>query len=152
LRETSKQTVARAYIKPVIQFAVGALILSFVAAASESPSEMGLYFGLRLAIGIPVGVLAFFLCCMAWIGFDAPLHLIAIRLAGVYAVTDAAAAVLGYLPVPMIPFMITMAIYIGLLADSLELDLQDAVLVGVVTWFIKVMAMIFIVAYLVGVL
>jgi hypothetical protein len=148
MRATSRQTARWAYLKPLIHFGIGILILSFIAAASDAPSGVAILYGVKLAIGVPIGVLAFFLCCLIWMGFDAPMHLTAIRLAGVYALTDAAAALLSFVPIPLIPWLITLALYVGLLAESLELDLQDAILVGLVTWFIKFMALMFLLAWL----
>jgi hypothetical protein len=148
MRLTSKQTARAAYMKPIIQFAAGALVLSFVAAGSENPGWFAIIYTVKLAIGVPIGVLAFFLCCLLWMGFDAPMHLTALRLAGIYAVVDAVGAVLGLLPIPLVPFLLTMALYIGMLAESLELDLQDAILVGLVTWFIKFIGVISLAVYL----
>jgi hypothetical protein len=148
MRATSRQTARWAYLKPLIHFAIGILILSFIAAGSDEPAKLAAGYTINMVVGIAIGVLAFFLCCLIWMGFDAPMHLTAIRLAGVYALTDAAAALLSFLPLLLISWMITLALYIGLLAESLELDLQDAVLVGLVTWFIKFMAFMVILVWL----
>ena len=50
--------------------------------------------------------------------------------------------------IPFIPFTITMAVYVCLLADALDVDLQDAVLIGLVTWLIKWFGLMAILYYL----
>jgi hypothetical protein len=141
LHKQSRDTVRWAYLKPLIQFAVGFAVIILYYAFQNDMSDIA-YYAISYIITVPIGVVAFFICCALWMGFDAPLHLTAIRLAGVYAVTDAVGVILGQLPIPLLPWIITLMVYIGLLADSLELDLQDAMLVGIVTWFIKLFAVI----------
>jgi hypothetical protein len=67
---------------------IGTTILLVVIFTSDEPRGYGIFYGLQLAIGVPIGVVAFFLCCLLWMGFDAPMHLTALRLVGVYALTD----------------------------------------------------------------
>jgi hypothetical protein len=65
----------------------------------------------------------------------------------VYALTDGIGGLLGLAGIPFIPFTITMAVYVCLLADALDVDLQDAVIIGLVTWLIKWFGLIAIFVY-----
>jgi hypothetical protein len=135
-RDLSRETARWAYLKPLIQFAVGFAISMTVLAARGHPEGIPA-FAISYAIQVPIGCIAFFLCCLLWMGFDAPMHLTALRLAGVYALVDAATLVLGFLPVPLVPVLLILFLYVGLMAESLDLEIVDAVIVGLLTFFLK---------------
>jgi hypothetical protein len=147
MRRQSQETMRWAYIKPLIHLAIGAALLLAIIFTSADPRAYAIFYGLKLAIGVPIGVVSFFLCCLIYMGFDAPMHLTALRLAGVYALTDGLGGLIGLAGIPFIPFTITMAIYVCLLADALDVDLQDAVIIGLVTWLIKWFGLIAIFVY-----
>jgi hypothetical protein len=146
-RYDSDRIARMAYIKPLLHFGVGILIVAFFYLA-QNEGEALMFYALKYAIQVPIGVVAFFLCCLLWMGFDAPMHLTALRLAGVYALVDAASLILSLLPLHFLGWVIVLAIYIGLLAEALELDLQDAIIVGVVTSLIRVLVALGIFAHL----
>ena len=98
-------------------------------------------------VGVPIGVAVFLLCCMIWIGFDAPIHLIAFRLAGVYAVTNIAQTLIGFAPYGgIVLWLIPMAMYVGLLSQMLEIELAEAIVVGFLTFLAKVIIALTIIA------
>lgn len=132
------ETVKWAYLKPVIQFGVGILGIMLYLTAMGEPDRI-LFHLVSYAIEVPIGVVVFLLCCAMWIGFDAPIHLIALRLAGVYALTNLTSVVVGLVPIWFVGRTIVLAVYIGMLAESLDLEIQDAVIVGLLTFLVKVL-------------
>lgn len=147
--KAARDTVRIAYVKPLIMFAVGFIISASVLGTVEDDWWALVAYLIKYAIYVPTGVLGFFVCCYLWLGFDAPLHLTALRLAAVYAVTDAVGSMLWFLPIPFLAMVIALFVYVGLLADMLELELGDAVIVGFVTFVIRLVGMIAVSIYLI---
>ncbi len=135
--EDNKQTVRDAYRRPLIYLGVGLAGLAIVALIRGSPMDI-LFYLLRYAIEVPAGVTAFLLCCVLWVGFDAPVHLIALRLAGIYALVDLITSVAGAFTAGLLAFPVGGLFYISLLMKELDLDMQDAVIVGLVTFICKI--------------
>ncbi len=133
LDEDSKQTVRDAYRRPLISLGVGLVGLAIVALLQGSPGDIPIML-LGYAIRVPGGVAAFLLCCVLWVGFDAPVHLIALRLAGIYALVDLVSAVVGLVPMlSMFYWPVGLLLYISLLMKELDLEVQDAVIVGLIS-------------------
>jgi hypothetical protein len=99
---------------------------------------------------VPVGMAVYFIVCYLWIGFDAPLHIIALRLAGIYAVSDASRVLLMLIPGfgPILAIFGPLLIYIGLLMKLLEIEIVEAVVLGLSTWFVKIIVAIIIISLL----
>jgi len=149
-RYESARIARMAYIKPLIQFAIGAIGIGFIL-ISQQETELFMNYLLLYGIRVPIGVAVFFACCLVWMGFDAPMHLTAIRLAGVYALVDLLAVLLvTFLPIPLFINVIVLFVYVGLLADSLDLDLQDAIIVGLITYLVRILATVAIRMYLIN--
>ncbi|MEK6701524.1 MAG: hypothetical protein AABZ53_04625 [Planctomycetota bacterium] len=146
-----RESVRLEYTKPVWMFVIG-LVLSVALAAlstkgNVTASTAMLVYLFKYALYVPSGVIVFLLCCAIWIGFNAPIHLTALRLAGIYAITDAVASVVGFIiPMQLIVWLAMLLTYVGLLQDMLELDLVDAILVAVVTFFVRLGVVVAIVA------
>jgi hypothetical protein len=140
------------YFKPLLMLAIGGgLTLLILALAGDA--EEALSYSIAFAIKLPVGLAVFLMCCYLWIGFDAPIRLTILRLAGIFAVVDLVALVVGY-PLSGVPvlgtygvLLIAGGVYVGLLMDMLELDLQDACIVGLITYVVWVVGGLFLVAY-----
>lgn len=146
-REDSVRVVRWAYLKPVLQFAIGSLVIACYYGSKHETDVVVRYF-LTYIITVPIGVLGYFLCCVLWMGFDAPMHLTALRLAGVYALVDMVYVLVGIGPGVMMVGLLPLALYGALLAESLDLELQDAIIVGLVTFLIKFGAMLAIAAFI----
>lgn len=144
-RENSKAVAKEAYLKPLVYFAVGYLGVCFIAGLQGGVGHV-LFYSISLAIQIPIGVAVFWACCLVWIGFDAPIHLTAIRVAGIYALSDLAGSVFGFLP--LVGWVASLLVYAGLMMELLEIDLQDAVLVSVATFVVKVILVIYFIAWI----
>ncbi len=85
---------------------------------------------LGLAIITPLAFVAYITCCALWIGFDMPIAITAIRLAAIYAWSDAVRLVLTLLMgehLAVIAWMISMAVMFWLLNKWLELDFVDSI-------------------------
>lgn len=148
-RETSAAVAREAYLKPLIYFAVGFGAVSLIQLFSQGPMHAAAY-ALGYAIQLPIGVAVFWVCCLVWIGFDAPIHLTALRLAGIYALVDLADVIFTFVPIPLVGWAVPLFIYIGLLMDLLEMDLQDAVIVALITFLVRTVITLFVVAKIYG--
>ncbi|MCA9289201.1 MAG: hypothetical protein KDA05_11485 [Phycisphaerales bacterium] len=152
--KAARDVVREAYTKPLIMFGVG-LAISVVAAMIGAGSLSAGFtataaYLIAYAIYVPLGVAVFLLCCLVWLGFDAPIHLIALRLAAVYAVTDAVGVFVAFIPLGIIQMAIIVIVHVGLLQDMLELDLTDAILVGLLTFGARLIIFLFAVAWISG--
>jgi hypothetical protein len=145
--EDNRQTIRWAYIKPLITIAAG-LALMCIIAASRGGEAYVIGYLIKYAAGFPIAAMVFWICCLMWVGFDAPLHLMLLRMAGVCAVTDAAAAAVDGLPLYFVTRAFIMIVFVGTLTDAMEMDMTDALIVGVITWLAKVMAVLAIIAYM----
>lgn len=148
-KDEAKSVRRNAYLRPLLYFAVGFGIVSVVVGGSGGVDAV-LAYALTYAVQVPIGVGVFLACCYLWIGFDAPIHLTALRLAGIYALVDLADIIFAFIPIPVLGWLIPLTIYIGLLMELLEMDLQDAVIVGLLTFIVKVVIGAFVIAHLVG--
>jgi len=144
-KESSAQTAREAYLKPLIYFVVGFLGVCLIQAFQHGLGGV-VFYGVSYAIQVPIGLAVFWVCCLVWIGFDAPIHLTALRLAGIYALVDFAGSILGFIPIMggVIGWLVSLLIYIGLLMDLLEMDLQDTVIVALLTSLAKTVIAIFV--------
>lgn len=140
----SKRQARKAWSSPIIMAVVGVSISTgVVALAGGGPAvlEHLISFGLTLVIA---GVV-YFVCSLLWIGFDEPLPMTALRLTGAVALGD-----IGFTLVSLSPFrpfyiwIIPTIIYCVILAQVMEVDYEDAVIVAVVTGVLKVVAVLYI--------
>jgi len=143
-RETEKQTLRKMYIQPLIMTAIGmavavvayAIIGSLSGGATSGVGGVVAYL-IYFALSLPLGFITYVVCSMIFIGFDEPLGVTLVRLAAVYAVTDACAAILSGIPfVSWITWPLQAAVYLGLLMQIMELDWEDAWLVAAVTFIV----------------
>lgn len=87
-----------------------------------------LVYGLFL---VATGWVIFLICSLIWIGFDQPLHTIAVQLAGVYLGVSGISVLTDLIPIPLIPWLINLAFLIGLLQKLLDIDTNDAIAVAI---------------------
>ncbi|MEX2218067.1 MAG: hypothetical protein WD749_04840 [Phycisphaerales bacterium] len=147
MREFSRREARWAYLKPLIQMTVGMLVMAFFLAVRGKEDEIPWYIASCL-IQVPFGCMVFFACCLLWIGFDAPMHLTAIRLAGVYAITEGLAHVMSLVPMPLMGWIAWLLIYAALLAESLDLEFNDAIFVALFSFVVKIALVVAIYQYL----
>lgn len=133
------------YHKPLIM--LGAGVAGCIAIAAFQGREVGAgavalsfaaVYPLILAVELAFGIIGLWLAAKIWLGGVGYLTLAILRLAGIYALTDAIALLLE--PLLLVGWLIRIAIYLGLLAWLFELEIQDSIFVGLITWFVKIAA------------
>lgn len=146
--EEDRAATARAFwLKPMLMLTIGVGIMCAISIADGGGTALALY-GVKFVANLAVGVLVFWICSHIWIGFDEPFRWVAFRIAGIYAVMDVLWYLRGLLPIPFIfPALVLLAIYVHLLMSELDIDLQDAILVGIVTFVAKLMLVFAMVAW-----
>lgn len=155
--EESMRIARRAWINPIIMIAVGVGIMSIVYGSQAGAAGV---LGYLIAFGIQlfIGLVVYFVCSIMWIGFDEPIPMTALRLAGVYALADVAFSLVGMVAVPglglmgMAVFIIPMFVYVGLLSQVMEIELVDAIIVALVTAVVRTFIGAMVVAWAMGLL
>lgn len=117
------------YAKPIVVFLVGMSLTVAVLSALGVDARVTLtVFLVKDAIFVPLGLVIYFMCCVMWLGFDAPFHLNALRLAAAFAVTDVVMVFAAFFGIAgWVMVLATMAICLHQLMDH---DMPDAVLVS----------------------
>lgn len=130
-RKSSRAIARNAYLVPVIVFAIGLTASVAIFSGLGADSERALVvFLTRYAVFVPIALVIYFICCLMWIGFDAPLHLTALRLAAALAITDPIflpSLMLGYMGIAVMAAALGLAIY-----KLMDLDIQDAVIMALI--------------------
>lgn len=128
LQEESKNSARMEYIRPLLMLAVGLGGLT-IFHLSQYDNE-GLAASLiAFAIKVPSGTVAFWILCLVWFGFDAPLRLTVLRLAGIFAITAFADQLLIMTGLPILIWPVSFFLYYGLLMQELDIDDWKEVLV-----------------------
>lgn len=142
----------QAYTQPLITFAACfSVMLVYASVIGSDPATGMARYAIGFAISMVFGWLAYNGMCLVALGFDAPQHLIILRLAAVYTASDLAFAASGYIPIPLLPWIFALLTYLSLLMYYLEMELSEAMLLAVVTFIAKVIALLIVVAWLMGV-
>ena len=108
---------------------------------SDDPTGFGMIgYSILFTINLVFGLLIYWVCCALWIGFGESLALGLVKLAGIYAISSFAQVVLLMTPVPLAGWLISVIIYISLLKKMLDLETFDAIVLVVLTFVAKVIA------------
>lgn len=146
LDEVSREVEKEEYRKPLIMICIGLVaVVAFVSlvvgrtsgikAATLSLTVYAVAFPFRVI----VDVVAFWLCGLLWLGFDAPWKLTAWRFAGTLAVCDAVWILLGsYFGI--FGFLVFGAIYALCLVQLFDLEWFDARIVAFITFVVNILA------------
>jgi len=155
--ETSREVVRKAYLTPLVIFLIcsglAMTIYAAVGGAFGGLNVLGLM--IDFAITAPITIAAFYLCAVLFIGMDEPFGLVCIRMFAVLAATELAGAA-GYalnaqMPgLGMILWLVPWFVYVATMVTLMEIDIVDALIVGFVSGFIKFMATMFLVAWVIG--
>lgn len=135
LAETSKETTRAEYLRPIFYFVGGLIGLALIHLIRGDPFAL-LVDSLSVIIQVPIGVGVFWLCCLMIFGFDAPMHLTALRLAGIYSVVGAVGTLVDLFTIGIVTFVVTGIVWIGMLMSELDLEIQDAVIYSLMSNFI----------------
>lgn len=126
------------YTKPVFMIVIG-LFLSSVLWASQFSEGVAVARMIGLAAQTLLGIIAFWLCSILWIGFNQPFHLIALKLIGIYAISELAYVIaFMFIPVLIVPWVVVLFVSLGLMVQLLDLDITDAVIFAIITIFLKI--------------
>jgi len=150
-RELAKSIARQEYRKPILMFLIGAGgVCAYLAATEPQAGTEILKYLISYLIEVPIGFAVFWICTIVWIGFDAPIHLTALRLAGIYAAVDLALVICANIPIPFAGLFIPALMYVGFLSEMLEMDLIDAIVVGFLTFMAKLGVGILLTMYVLG--
>ncbi|HYE61566.1 MAG TPA: hypothetical protein VD997_06195 [Phycisphaerales bacterium] len=147
---TSREVTKWAYLKPVIMLAIGLGGVFLVDLLRHPGWEWPLFRIIDLAVTIPAMMAVYIACAIAWIGFDMPLHLVALRISGAYAVANLIYTVLSFLPVPIVPMGFASIAYVWMLHEDLDMELPDAVIVAVLSFGTRAILYITLGAWIAG--
>jgi hypothetical protein len=127
-RQLSRQIVRDTYLKPAIIAVIGLVGLAIVAAVHRSP-VLGAAYAIWIAGSVLLGTGVYFMFCLMWAGFDAPMHLAAIRLVAVFGMTTFVSETLDFFFIRPVVWVISILIYYGMLMSLMEIDeWKDALL------------------------
>ena len=95
-------------------------------------------FGVDFVFTVTIGWLVFFLCSIAWIGFDQPLRTTFVQTVGALGMFAGIWSVMMLIPVPgLIRSVLGFFILMGLLGDALDIDYQDAGIIAIIVSVLK---------------
>lgn len=124
--------------KPIIMAFIGLVVSALVWLAADGPAGL-VVFGVDFAFTVAIGWVVFFVCSVAWIGFDQPLRTTLVQTIGAFGFFVGVWAILMLVPVPgLIRGVIGFLILTALLADSLDIDYQDAGIIAIVVSVMKI--------------
>lgn len=136
--EESQRQAKLAFIKPACMLVGGLAATTLILVMQSSGAAIPGYL-IAFAIGFVVSLVVYFVCSVIFIGFDEPFPLTALRLAGVYAVTDALSTLMAPLPIGWVAgWLIVGIVWIGLMVAVMEIDTEDAVIFGVISLVAKI--------------
>ncbi len=146
MEEEAIRTVRMAYIRPLVVTALG---LAGLFAIRMMQGHLDYFTSdlIWLAVRIPVGMGVYFACCLTFLGFNSPIHLIALQLLGVYAALSALSLVVFALPLGLYGLIGVYLIHVMLLMSELDLDRSDAALMAVLTTIAMVGVTILVIYY-----
>lgn len=136
LADTERDVRRAVYMRPVILMAIG-LGVSLIAliAGGAKPASYAMVFGGWL-LAVPIGVLTFWVCSLMFLEYDAPFHITALRLAGIYAcvgIADAIAHAVGVNAFGYAAFGLLILLYM----TELEMEKWEAIAMAVAGIIVK---------------
>ncbi len=135
-------TIAISVAVMVIAYGYGGAAGGAGAAGAVGAIVVGL---ISLAISVIVGWAVYPVLAFMWIGWSSSIPTTALQLAGAYAGATATLAVLDLTALPIIPWLVSTVVLIGLLCKLMDLDQNDSVALAVISWGIKWMIAIFVI-------
>ncbi len=145
LRMESRRAVRRAYMTPAVMIAAGLGTAVLVLSVS----------GLGLAV-LPVliewpfnvgfGLAAYLCLCALWLGFDAPLHLSALRMGAVYATAAGIGSIMLVLGGPCIMVLINIPVFLILLRVMMDIEWLQVIVLVLLLILVKIVVGVAVVA------
>lgn len=92
----------------------------------------------KLLVYIMAGWIVFFALSLWWFGFGHSIPITILQVAAVYAGAEAVSAVaFSVIPLPFVPWLITIGALMGLLCWLLDLEYKEAFAVAILSWLLK---------------
>ncbi|MBX3364750.1 MAG: hypothetical protein KF866_08305 [Phycisphaeraceae bacterium] len=116
-----------------------ASVLIFILTSEVSDVSLltvGLAVGIQAAM-LLIACLVYFGCAMVWIGWASHVSTTMLQVAAAYSLAAVASMLLGLIPVPFLPWLISVVILIGLLMSLVDLDLEEAVIVALLVFLVR---------------
>jgi hypothetical protein len=135
----SRRVARNACLRPVIIFVVSMSIIVLIYALNGD-IELIVKNLIIFAIRVAVGIIVYFICCLTFLGFDAPMRLTALRLLAIYTLLHAMIAVFNSafnfqtrFALGSFRFGLLYIVHIGLLISELDMDKADALIMATAT-------------------
>jgi len=144
LSEVSEEVTRWEYQKPAIMAAIG-FVLAFLITGIDDGWSDAVWFAAGFPVRVTLITGAFIVCGLSWVGLDAPFKLTLLRFAGILGLVDLAAALLGASTLPfsgLLMFLGGGILYVYLLVELFDLDVQDAWGVAAVTYVVYSVLMV----------
>jgi rubrerythrin len=143
LLDDARQIKRAMYIRPLVLTAIGLTIslIALVAGGAKAASYVVVFGGWLLAI--PFGVFTFWICSLIFLEYDAPFHVTALRLAGIYACVGVGDAI-GYATGMHVFGWASFGLLILLYMTELEMEKWEAIgmaIAGIVIKFAMIIGL-----------
>lgn len=153
LEGVTEEVTREAFTKPLVYLgcSLGAtLVLLGVVAPLVwgAPFAVAAVYAVSFPVRVGIALGVYYLLCWVWIGFDSPFLLSGTRMAAALAVSDLAGALLSsvfWAPLGIMGLG-SLVIFGGMLIDLFDLEFEEAILVGLLTWIATAAAMLILVA------
>ncbi|MBX9736357.1 MAG: hypothetical protein K2X32_05475 [Phycisphaerales bacterium] len=142
------RVVRQAYMVPAIMLGAGLASMCLVLIGFNAAEAIPFWLA-WLAVSTTLGAAAFFILCLTWIGFDAPVHLTMLRLAAIDSVMTAA-WMLSLVTLPEF-IVVTLALWAAnllLTAWLLDIEYIEAFVLGLIKFGLRIALMAVLVAIL----
>src|SRR5262249_7929429 len=147
-REMALKAYRWDYIKPAIMFVASFIVIAGILIADKE-ARLIPYALLVSGINVVIGLLVFWVCSLVYIDFEGTVPLTALRLLGIFGVVGVVGmAAQAFVPISILPWLLTTVVYLGLLSTMLELEMGDAIIVAVVNGIIRTAIYLFIISRL----
>jgi predicted Zn-ribbon and HTH transcriptional regulator len=140
-----KEVYIRSYAIPAVLLLIGLAVWVPIYAWEYGAADVVIHIVAR-AIAVVLGLVAYFICCLLWMGFDAPWHLTTLRLLAIQNFAFGVTSGLDYIGLGgIIGFIAWILVTYSLLMSLMDMDSQDAMgylavvtIVNVILWIVLV--------------
>jgi rubrerythrin len=137
LKQTERDVKVAMYKRPLVLMAIGWTISIIALVLSGASWEKYVGLGVWWLLSIPLGVLTFWVSTLIFLEYDAPWHVTAMRLAGIYACVMIADAIAMAVGVNAFGYA-ALAFMILLYMTELEMEKWEAIAMAIVGFVLKI--------------
>ncbi len=131
-REAAEKAYKWEYIKPLIILGVCGAIEAAVLFSNYRGTEL-LGATVLSLLRVPVGILVYFACAFAWLGFENTFKLTIVKLLGVFAAVSLATTVSLLIPFGIYRLSLSYFVQIWMLSDLMDMEYSDAAFASAIT-------------------